>query len=242
MDFGPGTGGGCQNAGARPLTYYSMTRINDGWPDDHIIEDIRALSLGNHDERVEKLLIDLSCGQGPTSEILGRVGRFYKTCWAAAAENGPTPLSRSLLDKAVESYLCGLQADRFDAYLGINVVTLMELREPADPRREEILPLVALAFEEKMAKAEADYWDHATLLELAVLAKDKERAEQHARDALAAMRELWEAETTLRNLRLIREARAGRKENIAWLNDIEAMFGGVVEEKPTTAKKSVART
>jgi hypothetical protein len=78
-------------------------------------------------------------------------------------------------------------------------------------------------------------------LELAVLSKDKERAEQHAGDALAAMRETWEAGTTLRNLRLIREARTARKENISWLKDIEAAFAEAADEKKITTKASEAR-
>ena len=47
-----------------------------------------------------------------------------------------------------------------------------------------------------------------TLLELAVLARDEEAASDALADALASLREGWEAETTARNLRLIREARA----------------------------------
>jgi hypothetical protein len=97
----------------------------------------------------------------------------------------------------------------------------MELKEPPDPRREKILPVVSFAVEQKIAKGNADYWDYATLMELAVLAKDEQRALKFAGDALAVVRESWEPETTLRNLRLIREARAGRNEDLPWAKEIE---------------------
>jgi hypothetical protein len=56
------------------------------------------------------------------------------------------------------------------------------------------------------------------------------------------MRETWEAGTTLRNLRLIREARERRKEKVAWLKSIEAAFAEVAEEKKTAAKETGAKT
>jgi hypothetical protein len=66
-----------------------------------------------------------------------------------------------------------------------------------------------------------DYWDYATLLELAVLAKDEQRAKDAAAKAMSLMREGWEAETTRRNLRLIREARERRHELVPWANEVE---------------------
>jgi hypothetical protein len=66
-----------------------------------------------------------------------------------------------------------------------------------------------------------DYWDYATLLELAVLAKDEAQAFDYTAKALAEVREIWEPETTIRNLRLIREAREGREENTDWIKEIE---------------------
>ena len=54
-----------------------------------------------------------------------------------------------------------------------------------------------------------------TLLELAV-ARDEEDAVVVLGDAVAAVRERWEAETTSGNLRIIREARARRGDGVAW--------------------------
>jgi hypothetical protein len=53
---------------------------------------------------------------------------------------------------------------------------IMELKEPPDPRRQQILPVVTYSVGRRIAAGKPDYCDHATLLELAVLAKDEARA------------------------------------------------------------------
>ena len=97
----------------------------------------------------------------------------------------------------------------------------MELKEPPDPQRERILPVVAYAVERRIAAGKPDYWDHATILELAVLGRDEERAMTALGNALAAVREKWEPQTTLRNLRLISEARERRGEIRSWAKAVE---------------------
>jgi hypothetical protein len=178
------------------------------------------LALAGRGEAAEKILLDLIQRRGPSSETYGILGRVYKDSWEPA-KSGDKLLSRGLLDKAIGAYLHGFEADWRDTYPGINAVTLMELREPPDPRREEILPVVRYSVTRKIATGQPDYWDHATLLELAVLAKDEQRANDAAAEALAAVREGWEPETTARNLRLIREGRERRNESLPWAKDIE---------------------
>ncbi len=102
----------------------------------------------------------------------------------------------------------------------------MELKEPPDPRRGELLPVVAYAVERKIAAGQPDYWDYATRLELAVLGKDEEKAVQALGDALANVRETWEPETTVRNLRLIREARERRGDEVPWAKEAEEELAG----------------
>jgi hypothetical protein len=59
------------------------------------------------------------------------------------------------------------------------------------------------------------------MLELAVLVNDEVSAANALARSLAAVRELWEPETTLRNLRLIREARQRQgKTAISWITEI----------------------
>jgi tetratricopeptide (TPR) repeat protein len=180
-----------------------------------------ALNRANRGEDAERILLALIASRGPSSETFGILGRVYKDRWEAALKAGEKILARGLLEKAIGAYLKGFEADWRDAYPGINAVTLMELKEPPDLRRERLIPVVCYAVERRIASGKPDYWDYATRLELAVLAKDQQKAESVLADALAAVRESWELETTARNLHLIREAREKRHEAVAWAMEIE---------------------
>jgi tetratricopeptide (TPR) repeat protein len=168
-----------------------------------------ALNRNDEGERAEQVLLKLIEERGPSSETYGILGRVYKDRWEAT-KSGNEFLARGLLKQAIESYLKGFETDWRDAYPGINAVTLMELSEPPDPRRHELLPVVRYAVQRRIEGGKPDYWDHATCLELAVLAMDEQEARSSLADALAVMRETWEGETTARNLRLIREVRERR--------------------------------
>jgi hypothetical protein len=180
-----------------------------------------ALNRAGRGEDAERILTKLVADRGPSSETYGILGRVYKDRWEAAVKQGDDFLSKALLGKAIDAYRKGFETDLRDAYPGINAVTLMELKEPPDPARKEILPVVSYAVERKIASGKPDYWDYATRLELAVLGKDEERAGQALGDALAVVRESWEPETTARNLRLIREARDRRGESVPWAQKME---------------------
>ena len=90
----------------------------------------------------------------------------------------------------------------------------MEIKKDPDPRNMDLIPVVKYSVQRKIAKGNPDYWDYATLLELAILAKDKEASFNFLAKALTHLREGWEGETTLKNLRIIREAREKRNESI----------------------------
>ena len=188
-----------------------------------MVQEQLALALNRHGkgEEAEKVLKDLINKRGPSSETYGILGRVYKDRWEAALKAGETFLARGLLDKAIDAYLKGFEADWRDAYPGVNAATLMEIKEPPDPWREQLIPVVRYAAGRRIAAGNPDYWDHATVLELAILAKDKKRAQDALCNALASVREIWEPETTARNLRLIREAREKRQEEEAWAREIE---------------------
>jgi hypothetical protein len=158
---------------------------------------------------------------GPSSETNGLLGRVYKDQWEAAKKSGAGALQvRGLLKLAAETYLAGFQTDRRDAYPGVNAVTVMERMDTPPPVQAEILPVVRFSAAQK-AKANGDYWDFATLMELAVLARDENGAMEQAEVALAKAQFGWHLETTERNLRLIRETRAARGEQIPWIKDLE---------------------
>jgi tetratricopeptide (TPR) repeat protein len=188
-----------------------------------MVQEQFALAL-NRDERggdAERVLLQLIERRGPSSETCGILGRVYKDRWDAARRAGQAMLARGLLDKAIDAYLRGFQADWRDAYPGINALTLMELRDPPDDRFREILPVVTYSVKRRLTSGKPDYWDHATLLELAVLGRDQAAASDALAAALATVREVWEPETTARNLGLIREARARRGESLTWADEVE---------------------
>lgn len=196
---------------AKPLARSTLVREQYGF----------ALNrLGRRDE-AEAIFLELIARRGPSSETNSLLGRVYKDRWEAETKAGNAKAACGWLGKAIDAYLQGFEADWRDAFPGINAVTLMELANPPDPRRVELLPVVTYAVKRRIASGAPDYWDFATLVELAVLARDEAAAQAAIGSALAAVRESWEPESTARNLALIRAARAVRGEAPAWADNIE---------------------
>jgi tetratricopeptide (TPR) repeat protein len=192
-----------------------------------------ALNRAGHSEEAEKILLSLIEKKGPSSETYGILGRVYKDRWEKAYKTEEEydeddddsdeefHISDGYLDQAIDAYLKGVESDSRDTYPGINAITLMEIKRNPDPRRMDLIPVVKYSVQRKIAMGKPDYWDYATLLELAILAKDKPSSFNYLSKALTHLREDWEGETTLRNLRTIREAREKRNEIISWTKKIE---------------------
>jgi GNAT superfamily N-acetyltransferase len=178
---------------------------------------------------------------GASSENCGLLGRVYKDRWEAALAAGNDFEAQGQLELSVSTYLQGFEADWRDAYPGINALTLMELSEPPDPRRDALIPVVSYAVDRRIIAGKPDYWDHATRLELALLALDEKAARSGLGKALAAVREAFEPETTARNLRLIRECRerratAGGTAVPKWCAQVEAELMKVHDRLNAVAK------
>jgi len=184
-----------------------------------------ALNRLKRREQAESVLLKLIEKRGPSSETYGLLGRVYKDQWEEARTAGQGFRARGLLDKAIDAYLKGFETDWRDAYPGVNAVTLMELKDPPHPARTAILPLVRYAVVRKVAKGKSDYWDYATLLELAVIEMDEAQAQDILPKALALVRETWEPKTTQRNLRVLRETRESRGTAHPWMRDVEKALG-----------------
>ena len=188
-----------------------------------------ALNRAGHSKEAEKILLSLIGKKGPSSETYGILGRVYKDRWEKVYkteeeetdEDAEFHVSDAYLDQAIDAYLKGFESDSRDTYPGINAVTLMEIKREPDSRRIDLIPVVKYSVQRKIAMGKSDYWDYATLLELAILAKDKEASFNFLAKALTHLREEWEGETTLRNLRTIREAREKRNEQLQWTKKIE---------------------
>ena len=165
-----------------------------------------ALNRAGRSEDAERVLLEVLEDHGESSETLGLLGRVHKDRWEA--ERGRSALrAEGHLQQAIDAYRRGFEADWRDAYPGVNAVTLMEIHDPGAEAQQTLLPVVRYANARRLAGGGADYWDHATRLELGVLGRDRDEAFAGARAALAAVREPWEPESTAYNLSLIREAR-----------------------------------
>ena len=171
-----------------------------------------ALNREERFDEAEKVLKGVIEEYGPSSEANGLLGRIYKDRWEIAKE-GKRPAAQSLLRRAIDTYLAGFEADWRDAYPGINAVTLMELQDKRDERQAVILPVVRYSATRK-AQRTPDYWDYATLMELAVIGRDDAEAQTQLSEALGVARASWELESTAKNLEKLRKARAARGEDV----------------------------
>lgn len=205
---------------ARPLFERAMIQEQYAW----------ALNACGRGEEAEEILKRVVERFGPGSETYGLLGRVYKDRWqeCLCADRGEE--ARACLALAVETYIKGFEADWRDAYPGINAVTLLDQLDPDDPRKKEILPVVVYAVKRKIARGNPDYWDYATLLELAVLAADRTEAERYIGQVLAQVREKWEPKSTARSIGFIRESMGKRGIPTDWIERIEEKLRHKAEE------------
>jgi uncharacterized protein DUF4071 len=203
-----------------------MVRLVDAMPrpigQTVLVQEQYAFALNRLGDgrRAQDVLEALPERRGPSSETLGLLGRVLKDRWERSTRAGDDA-SSALLDQAIDVYRRGFEADFRDAYPGINALTLMEIRDPGDPEVARLAAVVSYAAERRLAAGKPDYWDHATLLEALVIARDEMRARAVYPRTIAAIRERWEPETTARNLRLIRESRERRGVPPDWATQIE---------------------
>ena len=174
----------------------------------------RAGKSQNPADRAEalRILTEVEAQQGDSSETCGLIGRIHKDNWTDALEANDRVAATGHLKKSIGAYTHGFMADQRDAYPGINAVTLLDIKgdEESLKLKKRLLPVVRFAVEQRLAGGEPDYWDHATMLELAVLNDELELTADHLADAVAVIRETWEPDTTANNLRMIERARASR--------------------------------
>jgi len=171
----------------------------------------------------EQTLRQVIDARGPSSEVNGLLGRVYKDRWKKALKAGDARLARSHLTKAIATYLEGFETDWRDAFPGVNAVTLMEVTD--DPRRHELVHAVRYSVKRRLArKGLADYWDHATNLELSIVADDETEFESSLDEALSTARERWQLKSTAETLQMIADARASRQSSSTIANDALSEF------------------
>ncbi|QIS19949.1 TRAFs-binding domain-containing protein [Nocardia terpenica] len=152
----------------------------------------------------ELALEQLCRDAGPSAETLGLLGRVYKDRWLAA---GSSPRGRGLLNKAIATYQRGFETDWRDPYPGINAVHLIWLTDPRDERLGELMPVVEYSTRRRIAGGSDDYWDYATMMELAIYRDDSAAALDWLERALATDPGPMEAESTLHTVLRVRDHR-----------------------------------
>ncbi|HEY6187652.1 MAG TPA: TRAFs-binding domain-containing protein, partial [Pyrinomonadaceae bacterium] len=180
-----------------------------------------ALNRSKRRREAIEILEKIASEQGPSSETNGLLGRVYKDLWTDAVASGSKSLASGYLDRAIAAYVRGFEADWRDAYPGINALTLLDIKgdEQSLKLKSEMLPIVRYAVMQRLKSSQPDYWDYATMLELAVLDGQEQSARQYLSDALVAVREQWEPLSTANNLTLIRDARRARGIAQPWLDE-----------------------
>lgn len=179
-----------------------------------------ALNRLKRRDEAEKTLKAIIDEFGANSETNGLLGRVYKDRWDEARAAGRSIEAKGYLRKSITAYIDGFEADWRDAFPGINAVTLMEMEDVIDARQSELLPVVRYSVKRRLTN-KPNYWDHAALLELSVLASDVNGAEDALSDALASNPEDWQRNSTANNLRLIREGREKRQLDVNWIAALE---------------------
>lgn len=175
-------------------------------------------------DKAGQVLDNLIKAKGPSSETYGIWGRIYKDKFdpLIAAQNyedaGP------LIEQALDKYLKGFEADPRDAYPGVNAVTCLGLLGREDEVKR-LVPAVEFAVLSNIKRKEtkgggADYWDYATLVELAVIEDNSDVATKYCIKAKSIIRETWEPETTVKNLKKILQFREKQGKDVGVVQKI----------------------
>ncbi len=175
-------------------------------------------------DEAESVLKKLEKEGKASSESYGIWGRIYKDKFDRAYKSGNVGEAKSYLKRASIYYQKGFESDPRDAYPGVNYVTCLELLGERE-KSLRLVPAVEYAVIAKMKRKEPDYWDYATLLELAVIENKFSSAEDFFYEAKPLAIEEWMFATTKENLSKILSFRKERNEATVDLEKLIGLFG-----------------
>ncbi len=171
----------------------------------------------------ETVLRKLETDGKASSESYGIWGRIYKDKFDRAYTAGSKGEAKVHLKNALKYYEKGFESDPRDAYPGVNYVTCLELLGERE-KSLRLVPAVEYAVNAKMKRKIPDYWDFATLLELAVIENKLEKAEEFFYEAKPLAAESWMFGTTKANLSKILNYRIERNENTTALEKFIELY------------------
>jgi hypothetical protein len=184
--------------------------------------------------RTIEVLDAVTAEHGESPETLGIRVRDLKDDFLELRASGQGLEAAAALEEAIDSYVRGFEADPRDYYPGINAIPLSLYQDdPAAVRRIAVLtPVVTFAVARRGSLGSEDYWDVATAFELAAIAGDWATTRRGAGKLSILAPAAWMIETTLTNLRLIKEWHARRRSLDAALDDAVA----ALERRPRELK------
>ncbi len=177
---------------------------------------------GDRDKAVRELE-KLVKQRGPDPETLGILGRVHKDRYRDA-KKAKSIIAAAALDDAIGAYTRGFEADPRDYYPGVNAITLLIDKGTPEAMREadRLVPLVAFAVARRGGPTSSDYWDLATVLELACIGNDWATAERVFPRVIAAARESFMPKTTADNLELLKQARQRQGQELPQVDEFIA--------------------
>ncbi len=162
----------------------------------------RRNGAGDRDRAVS-ILEEQLAKRGHSPETSSLLARIHKDKYDEALKADDARRARGSLARAIELYRAGFNADPRDYYPGVNLATLLTLdgSEEAKAERAQVLPALSFALGRLGGLNTTDYWQAATILELAILGGDSKTANR-ALDVILALDgvESWQFGSTKDNL------------------------------------------
>jgi tetratricopeptide (TPR) repeat protein len=173
------------------------------------IQQMLALALNRRNrsgdrERALDMMEQLVAKTGGDGETRGILGRIYKDRFGVTGDPAD-------IQKAIEHYRAGFEADPSDYYPGVNLVNLLMVHGGESGRQEvvQVLPRVRASLGARMDPERPEYWELATALELAAIAGDWQEARGIASRITNQAPVRWMVESTTANLKRLEESMSG---------------------------------
>jgi tetratricopeptide (TPR) repeat protein len=172
-------------------------------------------------EKALQILDELLKNRGADSETLGIKGRVHKDIYKEAAQ-AKKITAIAALDDAISAYTKGFESDPRDYYPGVNAISLLIQKGDAEALKEveRLVPLVSFAVARRGGASSSDYWDLATVLELACIGEDWATAGRVLPKAIMVATDSFKTATTIANLRLLKQARERTGRDVTELDGV----------------------
>ncbi len=175
-------------------------------------------------EQAISVLDQLVKDHGLSAETGGILGRVYKDQYREAKRENRIE-AEHFLDQAIDAYRKGFEAEPADYFPGVNTINLLLQKGDEDSLEQVdyLTPLVSFAVARRGGLNSTDYWDLATVLELAVIGRDPRMAASALPKVVGTATADWMVKTTADNLEMVRGIREGKEDTTVLDQVIDAL-------------------